>query len=72
MTFGFALRYTPPMPIRFILPKKFTRDQIEVRMDELAIQFQRTHDKKIMAQISALSRLLARMDSRRSDLKDRQ
>ena len=60
------------MPIQFILPKKFTRDQIEVRMDELAIQFQRTHDKKILAQISALSRLLARMNSGVRDPKDRQ
>jgi hypothetical protein len=72
LTRGFYLRYTPPMPIQFILPKKFTRTQIEWRMDELSIEFQRTQDKKIMAQISALSRLLAKMDGRLSDPKDRQ
>jgi hypothetical protein len=60
------------MPIQFILPKKFTRAQIEWRMDDLALQFQRTRDKKIMDQISALSRLLARMDGRTYDPKNRQ
>jgi len=60
------------MPIQFILPKKFTRAQIEWRMDELSIQFQRTRDKKIMAQVAALSRLLAKMDDRFLDAKDRQ
>ena len=59
-----------PLPIQFILPKKFSREQIEVRMDELAVQFQRTGDKKWVAQISALSRLLARMKDR--DPKQRQ
>jgi hypothetical protein len=34
------------MPIQFILPKKFTRAEIEWRMDELALKFQGTHDKK--------------------------
>jgi hypothetical protein len=60
------------MPIQFILPKKFTRAQIEWRMDDLALQFQRTRDKKIMDQISALRRLLARMDGRHYDPKNRQ
>jgi hypothetical protein len=60
------------MPIQFILPKKFTRAQIEWRMDELALHFQRTQDKKIIAQISALSRLLAKMDGRLLDPKNRQ
>jgi hypothetical protein len=40
-------------------------------MDELALQFQRTHDKKIIAQIFALSRLLARMKDRMPDRKNR-
>lgn len=55
------------MPIQFILPKKFTRAQIEWRMDELALQFQGTKDRKIIAQIAALNRLLAKMDARGSD-----
>jgi hypothetical protein len=55
-------RYIAPMPIQFILPKKFTRAQIEWRMDELALQFQGTKDRKIIAQIAALNRVLAKMD----------
>lgn len=55
------------MPIQFILPKKFTRAQIEWRMDELALQFQGTKDRKLIAQIAALSRLLAKMDARGAD-----
>jgi len=51
LTYGSVLRYTASMPIQFILPKKFTRDQIEWRMDELALQFQGTKDKKLLAQI---------------------
>jgi hypothetical protein len=42
------------------------------RMYELSIQFQRIRDKKIMAQVAALSRLLAKMDDRFLDAKDRQ
>jgi hypothetical protein len=53
--------YTAPMPIQFIVPKKFTRAQIEWRVDELALQFQGTKDKKILAQIAALNRVLAKM-----------
>jgi hypothetical protein len=60
------------MPIQFILPRKFTRAQIGWRMDELTLHFQRTQDKKIIAQISALGRLLARMDGRLPDPKNRQ
>ena len=55
------------MPIQFILPKKFTRAQIEWRMDELALKFQGTKDKKIIAQIAALNRLLTKMDAQASD-----
>jgi hypothetical protein len=55
------------MPIDFILPRKFTRAQIEWRVDELALQFQDTKDKKLLAQIAALNRLLARMDDRASN-----
>ena len=40
------LRYTAPMPIQFILPKKFTRAQIEWRVDELALQFQAPRTKR--------------------------
>ena len=58
------LRYRARMPIHFILPKKFTRAQIEWRVDELALQFQGTKSKKLLAQIAALNRLLARMDDR--------
>jgi hypothetical protein len=61
------LGYTAPMPIQFILPKKFTRAQIEWRVDELALQFQGTKDKKLLAQIAALNRLLAKMDTLSSD-----
>jgi hypothetical protein len=67
LTFGSMLGYTAPMPIQFILPKKFTRAQIEWRVDELALRFQGTKDKKIIAQIAALNRLLARMDAQGSD-----
>jgi hypothetical protein len=60
------------MAIQFVLPKKFTRAQIEWRMDELALQYQRSSDKKIIAQISALSRLLRKMEDRLQDPKNRQ
>jgi hypothetical protein len=63
------------MAIQFLLPKKFTRAEIEWHVDELALKFQRTNDKKIIAQISALSRLLAKMDGQvpdHSDPKSRQ
>ena len=75
LTSGSIARYTASMPIQFILPKKFTRAQIEWRVDELALQFQGTRDKKLLAQIAGLNRLLARMDERdsnRSDPKNRQ
>ena len=73
MTCGFLGAIYVPMPIQFILPKKFTRAQLECRMDDLTLQFQRTQDKKIMAQISALSRFLAKMDAHQlSDRKNRQ
>ena len=55
------------MPIQFILPKKFTRAQIEWRMDELALQFQGAKDKKIIAQIAALTRVIIKMVARDSD-----
>ena len=54
------------MPIQFILPRKFTRAQIEWRVDELALQFQGSKDKKLLAQIAALNRVLARMNERDS------
>jgi hypothetical protein len=63
LTAGPTLRYTAPMPIQFILPKKFTRAEIESHVDVLALRFQGTRDKKIIAQIAALNRLLARMDA---------
>jgi len=62
LTFGSILRYTPAMPIQFLLPKKFTRAQIEWRVDELTLQFQGTKDKKIIARIKGLNRVLAKMD----------
>ena len=52
------------MPIEFILPKKFTRAEIEWRVDMLSLRFQGSKDKKLLAQIAALNRLLARMDER--------
>ena len=55
------------MPIQFFLPKKFTRAQIEWRLDELSLQFQGSKDKKLLAQIAALNRLLARMDERETN-----
>ena len=67
LTFTSVLRYTARMPIHFILPKKFTRAQIEWRVDELALRFQGTKNKKLLAQIAALNRLLARMDDRDSN-----
>jgi hypothetical protein len=50
------------MVVQFFLPRKFTRAEIEWHVDELALKFQRTTDKKILAQISALTRLLAKME----------
>jgi len=67
LTFSSVLRYTARMPIQFVLPKKFTRAQIEWRVDELALQFQGTKNKKLLQQIAALNRLLARMDDRDED-----
>jgi hypothetical protein len=49
---------------RFTFPRKHTRQQIEWRMDELSLQFQRTPHVKIIRKISALNRLLARMEGR--------
>lgn len=75
MTCSSLLRYTAFMPIQFILPRKFTRAQIEWQVDELALKFQGTRDKKLLARIAALNRLLARMDEREaigSDPKKRQ
>jgi hypothetical protein len=62
LTRALPLRYRAAMPIHFVLPKKFTRAQIEWRLDELALQFQGGRNKKLLAQIAALNRLLARMD----------
>jgi hypothetical protein len=59
------------MAVQFFLPKKFTRADIEWHVDELALKFQRTTDKKIIAQISALTRLLAKMDGPVPDSSDR-
>jgi hypothetical protein len=67
LTFVSLLRYTASMPIHFILPKKFTRADIEWQMDQLALRFQGTKDKKLIGQIAALNRLLVKMDSRNSD-----
>jgi len=67
LTFGSVLGYTAPMPIHFILPKKFTRAEIEWRVDELVLQVQGTKDRKIIAQIAALNRLLAKIDALGSD-----
>ena len=61
------LGYTAPMPIQFILPPKFTRAPIEWRVHELALKFQGTKDKKIIAQIVALNRVLAKMEAESSD-----
>jgi hypothetical protein len=55
------------MPIQFLLPKKFTRADIEWQMDELALRFQGTKNKKLLAQIAALNRLLARLEAREAD-----
>jgi len=63
LTAGPPPRYTAPMPIQFILPKKFSRAEIESHVDTLALRFQGTRDKKIIAQIAALNRLLAKMDA---------
>ena len=56
--------YTATMPIQFFLPKKFTRAEIEWRVDELSLRFQGSKDNKLLAQIAALNRLLARMEER--------
>ena len=66
LTFDPVLRYTAPMPIQFILPKQFTRAQIEWHMDELALKFQGTKDQKLIAQIAGLNRVLAKMDAQSS------
>jgi hypothetical protein len=60
------------MAVQFFLPKKFTRADIEWHVDELALKFQRTTDRKIIAQISALTRLLAKMDGSVPDPSDPQ
>jgi hypothetical protein len=54
-----------PMPIQFVPPKEFTFRSTGV--DELALKFQRTRDKKLRAQITALNRLLDTMDERHSN-----
>jgi hypothetical protein len=71
LTYDSMLGYTAPMPIQFILPKKFTRAEIEWHVDELALRFQNTKDRKIIAQIAALNRLLDKMDAH-SQPKNRQ
>jgi hypothetical protein len=67
LTFALVPRYTARVPIQFFLPKKFTRTEIEWHVDELALKFQRKNDRKIIAQISALNRLLAKMDGEAPD-----
>jgi hypothetical protein len=52
------------MATRLTFPRKFSRAQIEWRMDEIELQFQRTRVEKLIRKLSALSRLLARMDGR--------
>ena len=46
LTFGSILRYTPAMPIQFLLPKKFTRAQIEWRVDESRCNFKARKTRK--------------------------
>jgi hypothetical protein len=46
---------------RVIHPQQFTREEIEKRMDELAGRYHETHDKKIMREIVALSRVLGKL-----------
>jgi hypothetical protein len=70
LTLASVPRYTAPVPIQFILPKKFTRAEIEWHVDELALKFQRKNDRKIIAQISALTRLLAQMEGQTPDHSD--
>jgi hypothetical protein len=38
-----------------------TREEIATRMDELARQYAETHDKKVKAELEALSHLLAKL-----------
>jgi hypothetical protein len=64
LTEGLPLSYRAAVPLEFILPKKFTRAEIEWRVDELALHYQGSRDKRLLAQIAALNRLLARMDER--------
>ncbi len=64
LTLCFHSRYIALMATRLTIPRKYSRERIESRMDELSLQFQRTPHVKIIRKISALNRLLARMDGR--------
>ena len=59
-----ALCYIPAMVMRNTSTRKYTRRQIEVRMDRLAIKYQQNPDPEIVRELSTLSRMLARMDGR--------
>jgi FKBP-type peptidyl-prolyl cis-trans isomerase (trigger factor) len=52
------------MTDQVIRPQQFTREEIEKRMDDLARRYHETHDKKVMREIEALSRLLGKLQMR--------
>jgi hypothetical protein len=64
LTGNFILRYIAPMATRLTFRRKFSRAQIEWRMDALSLEFQRTPDQKLIRKLAALNRLLARMEGR--------
>jgi hypothetical protein len=49
---------------RLIRPKQFTQHEIEKRLDELALRYYETHDKKVMREIERLSRVLGKFKTR--------
>lgn len=57
------------MPGRLIRSKPFTREDIEKRLDDLARRYHETHDKKIMREIEALSRVLGKLKAHAAALR---
>jgi hypothetical protein len=57
------------MAVRVILRRNYTRADVEWRMDQLALQYQQTHDKKIIRKVLALGRVLRKMGNRSRELK---
>jgi hypothetical protein len=56
---------------RLIRPKQFTQKEVERKLDQLALRYYETHDKKVMREIERLSRVLGKLSNKLEDLLER-